>query len=322
MSLEVPELHIVRPNLGALMPSLSMAPISVVIQSPALLQLIESSYSTNSNSRIIGTLLGSRSDDGSEVEVKDCYIVPHEEDGDEVIIKEYQHKALYQLYKKANPKEVILGWFATSPKIDTLTGLIHDFYSNTEGTKPYPAIHLTVQAFDENSNKIVTPIIGTYVGSEIGATGKLAASLGLEKSGSYFFNPIANRVESDLSEKTALSWVSKASNTESRKVQLPMGTSTELQQLATSVNQIDGLIDNISNYVNKVLSGEIKGDDDIGKFLLSNLTSKPSSISKESLEKAFNTHIQDSLMIEYLASSIKSQLELSAKLTNIIQDRN
>jgi JAB1/Mov34/MPN/PAD-1 ubiquitin protease len=35
-------------------------------------------------SRVIGTLLGSRSDDGSEIEIKNCFNVPHNETEDQV----------------------------------------------------------------------------------------------------------------------------------------------------------------------------------------------------------------------------------------------
>eukprot|EP00121_Abeoforma_whisleri_P010150 Awhi_evm1s9354 len=50
------------------------------------------------------------------------------------------HTKMYELHQKVNPKEVILGWYATGDKINDYSLLIHEFYSNQS---PSP-VHLTL----------------------------------------------------------------------------------------------------------------------------------------------------------------------------------
>jgi len=85
--------------------------------------------------RVIGTLLGVRSDDGTEVEIRNCFGVGHNESQEQVcayggvrgrerdtgrllirlaqlqveVDMEY-HKTMLGLHLKANPREVLVGW--------------------------------------------------------------------------------------------------------------------------------------------------------------------------------------------------------------------
>lgn len=308
-----------RPNLTNAFGSLSTAPVNVTIQSPALFQLLEFTLRSEEETRFIGTLLGTRSDDGSEIEIKDAYIVPHHEEGDEVTIEEYHHRSLYQLHKRANPKDSILGWFSTNPTVDSFTALVHDFYSRSaDGTYPYPAVHLTLSNEVEGELSSI-PTINTYIASPVGAIGQTAATLKLDKSSSYLFTPISNKISFDIAETSVLSNASNAvfNQEDSQSIELN-SSSVDLKLLVDHLNKIDLLIGSTLKYIEKIESKEIKGDEIFGKFLLSNLKTNLNSINLEQLEKTFNSHIQDTLMIEYLASSVKTQLELSAKLTTLI----
>lgn len=315
-------LHIVRPVLTNAFGSLSTAPINVTIQSPALFQLLEFALrSDGDESRVIGTLLGTRSDDGSEIEIKDAFIVPHHEEGDEVTIEEYHHRSLYQLHKKANPKDAILGWFSSNPTVDSFTALVHDFYSRSaDGTYPYPAIHLTLSKNTNTEGELSSiPTINTYIASPVGAVGATAANLKLDKSSSYLFTPVSNKLAFDIAENSVLSLASNAvfNEEDSQSTELN-GSSVDLKLLVEHLNKIDLLIGSTLKYIEQIESKEIKGDEVFAKFLLTNLKTNLNTINLEQLEKQFTSHIQDTLMIEYLASSVKTQLELSAKLTTLI----
>lgn len=52
------------------------------------------------------------------------------------------HRTMYELHHRVNPKEVIVGWYATGSNLNSYSALIQDFYSRE--TMPYPAIHLTM----------------------------------------------------------------------------------------------------------------------------------------------------------------------------------
>lgn len=311
-------LHIVRPSALAPAGSLSTGPITVSVQAAALFQLLEFSQRSQDGSRVIGTLLGSRSEDGSEVEVKDAYIVQHREESDEVTIEEQHHKAQYQLYKRSNPKDTILGWFSTKSEIDSLTALLHDFYSrSTETNSSQPVIHLTLDLENEEGEINSIPSINTYIGSPIGANNAVAAKFNIDKGSSFFFIPTPNQIKFDSQDFSVLNFASKQVYDENANAELPKN-SVDLNSLIEHLNKVELLIDSTIKYIERIENDEIKGDEEFGKFLLSNLKNNVNKINLDELEKSFNSHIQDTLMIEYLASSIKTQLELSAKLTSLI----
>ncbi|PRD24424.1 UNVERIFIED_CONTAM: eIF3-S5-1 [Trichonephila clavipes] len=74
------------------------------------------------------------------VEVTNCLCIPHNESEDEVAVDMEFAKAMYELQKKVNSSEVIVGWYATGADVTGHSVLIHDYYSR-EANNP---IHLTV----------------------------------------------------------------------------------------------------------------------------------------------------------------------------------
>lgn len=66
---------------------------------------------TDSQDRVIGTLLGTRSE-SDVIEVKSSFAVLHSETSEQVAVDMDYHKAMYELHHKVNPREVIVGWCA------------------------------------------------------------------------------------------------------------------------------------------------------------------------------------------------------------------
>jgi len=69
--------------------------------------------------RVIGTLMGEYGDKGV-LEVTNCYAVPFEEDKDEPDIWFYDHiyhENMYNMMRKINSREKIVGWYSTGPDI-------------------------------------------------------------------------------------------------------------------------------------------------------------------------------------------------------------
>ncbi|KAH3672191.1 hypothetical protein WICMUC_004420 [Wickerhamomyces mucosus] len=312
-------LNIVRPNLAQSFGAVSSSPITVLVQSPALFQILEFALRSENGQKVIGTLVGQRSDDGSEIEVRDAYIVPHRDEGDEVTIEEYHHRSLFQLHKRSHPKDSILGWFSTSPQIDSFTSLVHDFYSrSSDGTYPHPAVHLTLDHDLSSPDALKQlPTLNTYIGSPIGASIQTAANLKIDKGSSYLFTSVSNEVTFDAQEKSLLNYSSRQVFEEKESIDI-LQNAVDLNSLSEHLNKIDLLISSTLAYIEKIENKQIEGDEKFAKFLLSNLKTNIDSVNLEDLEKTFNSHIQDVLMVEYLTSSIKTQLELSAKLATLV----
>lgn len=62
--------------------------------------------------RVIGTLLGT-TDKSGVVEITNSFVVQHRETDQEVAIDIEVAKELFELYRKVNGSESIVGWFAT-----------------------------------------------------------------------------------------------------------------------------------------------------------------------------------------------------------------
>lgn len=311
-------MNIVRPNLSTQQGTTS--PISVSIQSPALFQILEFATRVAPGSRIIGALVGQRSEDGSLLDVRDAYVVGHKDEDDEVTIEESQHRASFALHKRSHSKDVILGWFSTNEKIDSFTTVVHEFFTKSvDGTFPHPALHLTLDAdLQEGEAMKEIPSISTYVGTSIGASSFTAEKLKIDyKGASYLFTPVENKITHGVSEKAVLNYASKQVFGESQSVELSDSKTVDLANLSEHLSKIDTLIQSTIAYIEKIEAGH-EANEEFGKFLLANLKHNLDSANLKDLEHIFGQHIQDVLMVEYLTSSVKTQLELSNKLATLV----
>lgn len=91
---------------------LRRTPTSVTVHPVALFSILDHYLRrTDAQERVIGTLLGTRSDNG-EVEVRSSFAVLHSETEVQVAVDMEYHRTMYDLHHKVNPKEVIVGWCA------------------------------------------------------------------------------------------------------------------------------------------------------------------------------------------------------------------
>ncbi|PNH02266.1 Eukaryotic translation initiation factor 3 subunit F [Tetrabaena socialis] len=115
------------------------ANISVKVH-PVVLFAICDAYTRRKENqdRVIGTLLGVVVD--NTIEVKNCYVVPHNESSEQVMVDVVHHKTMFDLHQKVAPHEVIVGWFATGSELYNSDALIQEFYSKESA---YP-VHMVV----------------------------------------------------------------------------------------------------------------------------------------------------------------------------------
>lgn len=308
-------MHLVRPNVTAPAAPSNASPVGVKIHHSALFSILEivSKQALDGNKRIIGTLLGVRSDDGANVEIRAAYPVPCLETGDSISIEEHTHKTLYQLYKKAHAKEYVLGWFDSATKIDGSTGLIHDFYSKgVDRAYPYPAIYLNVRFL--NGDNIEFPKLVTYIGAAIGKAASLQ-KIGWKTTAttnSYIFSPIPHQVvSSTVTEKFMLNKVSETPSSKNNVVDLE---SEQLLTLSREIGAVTKNIDYLLEHISRIST--LDADNDLLRTLSNTLLNKPTILSDlDALRKHFQDHNQDIIMIEFLTRAVKEQIELSARLS-------
>ncbi|KAF7172008.1 hypothetical protein CNMCM5623_004254 [Aspergillus felis] len=293
-------LHLARP-LGpvAVGSAPTTAPLNVVIQPQAIFSILDHSLRRNADQeRVIGTLLGTRSEDGTEVEIRSTFAVGHTETTDQVEVDMEYQKQMLALHLKANPKEVLVGWYATSSELNTFSALIQNFYSGQgDGTWPHPAVHLTVST--EPGKDIETR---AYISAPVGVTAERAAD-------SAAFIPVPYEIRYGEAEKSGLETIASAKDAESRATNI----FTDIEALERAIEEVLGMIDRVSRYVESVIDEEAPASTALGQFLLNALALAP-KVEPTDIERDFNNHIQDVLVVSYLANTIRTQMELSNRL--------
>ncbi|GJE84290.1 eukaryotic translation initiation factor 3 subunit F [Phanerochaete sordida] len=267
------------------------APTSVTVHPVALFSILDHYLRrTDAQERVIGTLLGTRTDTG-EIEVRSSFAVLHSETAEQVAVDMEYHHAMYELHHKVNSKEVIVGWYSTGSNLNTYSALIQNFYS--QETAPHQAIHLQLNT-------------GTEEGQAAGVKAYVSSPVGVSpKPENCVFLPIPCKLQFKEAERSGLDLL--LSTAKGNTDDFP---ATDLDILDRALATVSDMLDRVLAYVRSVLSGEVKGDAAVGRYLMNTF-----GASTEELEKgAFNTSLQDTLMVSYLANLVRSQAEVSSRL--------
>ncbi|KAF8076672.1 JAB1/Mov34/MPN/PAD-1 ubiquitin protease-domain-containing protein [Lyophyllum atratum] len=273
-------------------PNATRTPTSVTVHPVALFSILDHYLRrTDTQDRVIGTLLGTRTE--TEVEVRSSFAVLHSETSEQVAVDMDYHRAMYELHHKVNPKEVIVGWYSTGSNLNTYSALIQNFYS--EETAPNQAIHLAINTGVEEGEQAG---VKAYVSSPVGVS---------PKPENCVFVPVPVELRFHDAERSGIDLLTKTAMSPNATTNQPV---SDLEILEQSILTVQGMLDRVLTYVQAVLSGEKKGDPAIGRYLMDTL-----GASTDDLEKGgFNASLQDTLMISYLANLVRSQAEVSSRL--------
>ncbi|KAJ3074821.1 hypothetical protein HDU98_010090 [Podochytrium sp. JEL0797] len=261
--------------------------------------------------RVMGALLGSVSDDGKEVDIKQCFPLIITENEEEVSVDSEHLTAMLQLHLQANNKETLIGWYATGDKVDANSALIHEYFAAEFA--PMAPLHLLVDTELTNGRMAVK----AFVTSEAGVPSS-------EFAGTMFL-PVPCSVKMNDAERSALDLISlatpndevlSAEDDENKEVN-PAAVLSDMDNLERAVVAIQGMVEGIQEWVAGVKSGEIPANDAIGRYLLDTVSSVP-LIRAGDFEKMFNNHLQDLLMVVYLSNLTRTQLAIAQRLQNLV----
>merc|ERR1712154_638484 len=259
-----------------------------------LFSIIDSYERRNEDAkRVIGTLLGTV--ERGVVEVTNCFAVPHNESDDEVAVDIEYARNMFELHKKVNVAEVIVGWFSTGWEVSVHSVLIHDYYSR-ETKNP---IHLTCDTFVRGGKMSIKG----YHSTTIGVPGKTTGTM---------FTPVQVETIVYDPEQVGVETLQKGKYNSKRLVQL----SSDLKRVETSSRWLREMLTHVTQYVDDVLAGKITSDNSTGRFLLDLVTSVP-RIEAEQFDGMLNSNMKDLLMVVYLANLTKTQLALNEKLSTL-----
>jgi|EP01083_Nonionella_stella_P232284 translation initiation factor 3 subunit F len=295
-------------------------PVTNVVVHPMVLLSILDHHTRRQDGelRVIGTLLGRR--DGEKVEVTNCFAVPHAERGDEVAIGKDFNRQMLALHLRANRNETVVGWYATAfPNEDEdaensnnqydnnciadTSSLIHEFYAGEcEDTIMDSPIHLVV----DTSLVEDTIALKAYLSSAVVLDGETLANL---------FHELKLVLKSSESERIVLDQMIKnlgASDDAETAIEEKKDVEAE-SGLRISMEKLLSMLETASEYIGKVVDGEVEADDGIGRQIADTLSSVP-RIRPEMFDKMYNDSLQDLLMVTYLSNITRTQLSISEKL--------
>jgi translation initiation factor 3 subunit F len=298
-------LHLARPlGPAAVGAAPSTAPLNVIIQPQAIFSILDhSSRRPPGQHRVIGTLLGTRSDDNgpdSTITIHSSFAVGHTETAEQVEVDMEYQKNMLALHLKANPREILVGWYATSAELNTFSALIQNFYGGQgDGTWPHPAVHMTVNTQIEGKGGIE---VRTYISAPVGVTAERAAD-------SAAFIPVPFEIRYNEADRAGLEMIASAKDREDRTATIL----NDVESLERAIEDILSMLDRVAKYVENVIEEEETPSVALGQFLLNALALAP-KVDPADIERDFANHIQDVLVVSYLANTIRTQMDLSNRL--------
>jgi translation initiation factor 3 subunit F len=258
--------------------------------------IVPNMNSLNNQNRVIGTLLGRI--DGNNVEVTNCFAVPHAERGsDEVAIGKDFNRKMLALHMRSS-KDIVVGWYASTADecfIADTSSLIHEFYAGEcEDNDP---IHLVVdtQLLDDCLK------IKAYQSAPLMVHGEHLGNVFHELQLSLYSNDVETICLREMIQSSA---------------QINNGTSNEKPSVAglqVSLEKLYQLLDTTLQYVNSVVDGTVPMDAEKGRQISDTLASIP-MIRPEVFDKLFHSSLQDLLMVSYLSNVTRTQMEIAQKL--------
>ncbi|KNC78751.1 hypothetical protein SARC_08832 [Sphaeroforma arctica JP610] len=244
--------------------------------------------------RVIGTLLG-HTEEGV-VHVTNCFPVPHGETEDQVAVNMEFHQTMFQLHQKVNPREQIVGWYATGNTISSHSVLIHEFY----GRETRSPVHLTLNTELKSGDPLA---VKCYSSSPIGAPNNATGVV---------FTPVESELRYLEAERVGL-------DTLERSKDAPNGTlalMTETEQLEKAIVKMLEMVGHVKDYVTQVLDGRLETpNNQVGRHLMEVISSVP-EVEGLTLDKMFNNSLLDVMMIVYLSNITRTQLKIAERFDN------
>lgn len=94
---------------------------------------------------------------------------------------------------------------------------------------------------------------------------------------------------------------------------------SDLDHLEVAINKLQEMLERISQYVDNVVDGKEQPNNAIGRYIMDAVSVVP-KIDSASFEKMFNSHLQDLLMVVYLANMTRTQLSVAERLHLLVSN--
>eukprot|EP00026_Physarum_polycephalum_P011863 Phypoly_transcript_12110.p1 GENE.Phypoly_transcript_12110~~Phypoly_transcript_12110.p1 ORF type:complete len:332 (+),score=99.30 Phypoly_transcript_12110:120-1115(+) len=277
-------------------------PTSVVVHPLVLLSTVDhyNRVAKETRKRVVGVLLGTVSK--GVVDVTNSYAVPFEEDEQNPSIwflDHNFHENMWAMFKKVNARENVIGWYSTGPKIRPADLEINELFRRYTPnpvlviievqpkdlgipTKAYVAVE------EANEETQETRMAFQHIPSEIGALE--AEEVGVE----HLLRDVKDTTISTLA--------------------------TRIHDKLASLKSLISHLHEMNVYLQHVVDGKLPINHQIIGHLQDIFNLSP-NLNVEQLVKAFAVKTNDSLLVIYLSSLIRSVIALHNLILNKLQYR-
>lgn len=251
------------------------------------------------NSRVVGALLGStKIIDGKRVlDVSNCFAVPFDEDSKDEKVWFLDHDYLdtmFNMFRKVNAKERIVGWYHTGPELHASDTEINDIFKKYTPNSVLCVVETT-------TNDWSLPTRAYYCVEEVNDDGKPSART---------FNHLSVEIGAEEAEEVGVEHLCR-----------DVFTNTQGSLSSRIAGQIKGLkgfgqkLEQIGRYLNDVASGKLPMNYKI-IYGLQDIFNLLPDVTGIEFNQAMQQISNDQMLIVYLASMVKSVIALHNLIDN------
>eukprot|EP01083_Nonionella_stella_P064306 167470_1 len=249
--------------------------------------------------RVLGTLLGFS--EGNTVHITNCFPLIHEEEQDTVKVDQEFERNMTELYNVISPKESILGWYSTGGALGYNVSLMHQLYEEKRRNPVYLCVDTTLNTPELS--------VKAYHGTFISVENRRILSR---------FETVPFSMDASISEKIGVDVLISGRPDDPEVFDSPSSIIPDVDSLQIALADLLGNLEEIDSYVDQVVKGTIPEDRTIGRAISHALAAVP-HIDSSSFEKMFAGHLQDMLMVVYLASQTQTQLAIADKIGQVLK---
>lgn len=286
--------------------TIALASTQVAVH-PLVLLSVADSYNRSAagtKRRVVGVLLGQNN--GKSVNVANSFAVPFEEDERDPSVWFLDHnfvESMYDMYKKINAKEKMIGWYHSGPKLRASDLQINELFKKWI---PQPVLVVV-----DVAPTVGIPTEAYFAVEEIKDDGS---------STSKTFVHVSSTIEAEEAEEIGVEHLLRDIRDQST------GTlSTKITNQLQSLRGLNERLEEIARYLEGVIEGKLPVNHTIlGSLqdifnLLPNLTPATTIDGKPKdteLSRAFKTNMHDNMMTVYLSSLVRSVMSLHDLIDN------
>ncbi|KAI9209566.1 maintenance of mitochondrial structure and function-domain-containing protein [Polychytrium aggregatum] len=285
------------------MPITTSVPENVVIHPLVLLSVVDhyNRVAKNTKKRVVGVLLGQNS--GGVVNVANSYALPFEEDEKDPsvwFLDHNYHEAMYDMFKKVNAKEKMIGWYHSGPKLRSSDLEINEMFKRYT---PNPVLVI----IDVKPNDLELPTDAYFAVEEIHDDGTATTKT---------FNHVPSSIEAEEAEEIGVEHLLRDIKDNA------VGTlSTRITNQLESLKGLHLRLREIKDYLEKVVKGQLPVNHQI-MYNLQDIFNLLPNLDVPDTIKAFSIKTNDEYLVIYISSLVRAVIALHNLITNKLENRD